>query len=653
MTFAITPMAHASVSGVEISDRTGDFTQFVREFEPDWVGSASIIRDRGNKTKVKSAREATRNRIEGLPGTTIPDSGGFGGSANLSILAASFGAADGVFFDNIILNDSGPSTTVDELLNPFTYSLSSAPILDDIRSKPTPWIYGSEQFESRIQSYARAKFNGERSINEFDSGWVRDAQTSFTEVLLNERRRGKKRVSILANGSNHAEGSEVWGSDYLEGRVSAYALADKDARSRATATSQTRQTDTFDVRRTQMVYINGYVNLTGDADVDVELVHIESGESVFSWDASHLGNGQHDVRLVTALDGVAFDPDNPDVANDYEVRITASATASAKSKFGRKTRSDTSAVEYSLPLYNDDPVNYRTAEWTYRAPRWTDALGNAHIADATRGSNHNPAPVPDGYTIGGAHGALFNPGTITSRLPFAPETVGTDAYSGAYALSDDMLAIVSDDLAAARLTPRENGQGFWLTFGDAITADVADDGTRSGDVLDHAEDLLNVIAALTGDRLTAEAALSYSDAAFRLSDTGLLSEPVPDLSSFLVSLFTNNTSSSNRSTPYTDDDYGIVIDEALASFWQPLAVSYTPGFWEKTADEFIPTAEEAMAAYLASLEADGVAFDPILGPAGSSSPLALSSPTAAIPEPGTLAALSAVGLIALRRRREA
>ncbi|MEO0587879.1 MAG: PEP-CTERM sorting domain-containing protein [Planctomycetota bacterium] len=346
---------------------------------------------------------------------------------------------------------------------------------------------------------------------------------------------------------------------------------------------------------------------------------------MLTWDSAALKrDGRHEIKLTAAVDGTGFDPDSPYAHDDYEVRVRTTAHAEAKSKRGKKSRSATSAVEYSLPVSFTEPVNYQADQWTYRAPRWTDAFGNEHVAESTESGG----AIRDGYIFEAVQGRE-TPGDITSRLPFDPETLNTDAYNGAYVLSDDLLAVVTDDVGEARLTPRGNGQ-FWLTFGDNVYSTRRDGDRIVSEVFDDlALGLIDAIADLGFGRTAAEAALNF-DADTQTFQTG---------STGVLSILANPKA--------------ILVDHAFSSLWQPLATSYTPGYWEKTADEWIPTAEEAMAAYLADLEADGVAFDPILGPAASSSPLVLSSPAAAVPEPGTLAAMASLGLVALGRRRGA
>ncbi|MEO0587514.1 MAG: hypothetical protein AAF078_07735, partial [Planctomycetota bacterium] len=240
--------------------------------------------------------------------------------------------------------------------------------------------------------------------------------------------------------------------------------------------------------------------------------------------------------------------------------------------------------------------------------------------------------------------------------------------------NDALLATLPTDLAQATLTPAINSDGYWLTFGDHVTASVSrEDGSRSGRVLELGEALIDALVGTGYVRGDVEAMFEYTavGGGFQLRDTGLTNASVslvPD-ASWIRDLRIGSFSSLVEPVDgeivvvpepiglRPDDDYGIFIAEVLGDFWQPLVTDYTPGYWEKTADEFIPTAEEAMAAYLAQLEQDGRAFTPITGSTPATE-LSLLSPTAlavvaapaAIPEPGVIAAMAALGLLTLGRR---
>ncbi|MEO0587880.1 MAG: hypothetical protein AAF078_09585, partial [Planctomycetota bacterium] len=383
MSCVIVSSGHAAVSGVEVSDRTGDFTEFVRDFDPSWVGTASIIRDRGKRTTVRPPRLPDSPAGDGgfdliisdivVPGQGIPGSGGFGGSS-AGAASVSHGAATFVSF----LPRAGTSRS--EFHAPFSVTTDGSEIDAYNAARSPSHAVSGQSADARIRAAAVATLDGKRAVNTFDPGWGQEVGPRFTEVLLDQKHKGKRRTTILANGSNFAETTGFYAN---MGRASASAVAGRKAKARASATSQTEHVNSVAVARTQMVEFDGYLNLRGDAEVTVEIVNTDTGEAVFGWESKDLPAGRHDIELVTALDGIdAPNTGGLDWASVYEVRVNATAHASAKSKLGKKTRTSTSAVEYRLPAKFWTPANYKPAEWTYRAPRWPDVYGNEHVADS-------------------------------------------------------------------------------------------------------------------------------------------------------------------------------------------------------------------------------------------------------------------------------
>lgn len=593
------PTAAAPMGVVVNETRTGTFTTFSDDYNPEWLGDVARIKEKRSGFKLKSTRNGVSRGGRPLtPGTII--GGGFGGSSS-----SGDGVSSGSILDFSVVRPGWTQVDTSKLLNPFQAAVDpDAKILDGADTGPS---FDFVDYDNRLVTStkataaldgAKAKAKANDATSSLEEGLYR-----FSEVLL-EQRNGKDKV--LANSSAVAEAGGYGG------RVSAQVIGQPNAKGRGTANAVAQEAQTYDIVRTQIVDVNILANVRGGGRLNLELVDLNTGESVLSWTSEELTrDGKYEIDLVTAVD-----PGNGrDGVADLEMRVSADASATGKAK-SSKVRV-LSAVEYTWYDRYSMPSDYVAPQWTYTPTAWQADAGPISAATFLSADDEAAAEIPIVRT-GGAEGDL--PTTVWDRLPFNPATLGTDAYQGAYVLADAIRAELSGPLADAVLTPRNDGK-YFLSFGEDVVVDdniYAFDGRAYEDVRGHSLGLFDALIAL---------GFSEDDVA-----TALLVDSDTDGLSYL----------SGQAMALDGHLKGELVNvqlvEALGPIdwlWQPLEVTdYRPGYWELTREEYMPTAEEALATYAAEngldlggpAEAGAVAAAIALTDAMLDDPFAMSAP---------------------------
>ncbi|MEO0966094.1 MAG: hypothetical protein AAFY08_13375 [Planctomycetota bacterium] len=568
------PSAAAPLGVVVDETRKGDFTTFTGDFSPQWYGDIARVKEKGNGYKLKSPKPGV---VRGLtPGVSTSY---YAGSVTYDGSISSFDSVMFALFTQSAY-DNWSQADVSRLGTPFRIQVEpSADLLngDDADTDYQSFDYLDYDSRQVTTTLAKVKLDG---VKAKASDASRSASNDhdlyrFSEVVL-EQSNGKDQR--LANASAVAE------VEYFESRVSASALAQPDAKAKASARGVAQEAQTYDIARTQVVEVNGWVNVRGGGRVNVELVDLNAGETLVSWTSDTLpADGRYDVDLLTAIDA----GDGRDGVADLEIRLSTDAAANAKAK-SSKVRV-VSAAEYGFSERFHTPSGYVAPQWTYTPASWT-ALNGPNAGET--------ASVGETIVVTGGPGGDL-PGPVWQALPFDPATLGTDDYVGPYALAESIRAQLDGPLAEAMLTPTRDGK-YFVSFGDDVIA--SPDGITRG----HMIDLFNALIAQGFETQEVAQALLIDLAASP-------DHPEPSyLSEQAVAL----------DGPQANQLVDVLLVEAEGPtdwLWEAIEFDYTPGEWSLTREEYVPSAEEALATYAAENGIDlGVVTDEVVaGPTGT------------------------------------
>ncbi|MEM9789705.1 MAG: hypothetical protein AAF842_04785 [Planctomycetota bacterium] len=554
------------------------FTEFGDDYNPQWTGEVARLKQKPKGVRDRGTRSVEPGR---KPGVTIGGSNGFGGSSRGDYNSDSFtitalGPTSEVYASDL---DTG------RLLNPFVVANTPNPdILANIDTRRSDTELNHVD-RVRVNTKAKAKLDGVKTDADNGTGWRSRDLHRFSEVLL-QQPNGKDKV--LANASAVAE-PDIQGSGN-SGRVSAYVTAHKSASGKASASATSQDITTYDIARTQLLSIGGVVSVKGGGGVRLDVVDLNANRTVYSWTSDTLPrDGEYYVELYSGIDaGPALDTDA-----DLAVRVVADAGLSAKAN-NRNIKGQTAAAEYQFWVNTFTPREYVAPQWEY--------VRTEVMIDGVATQTHAFTDIPSEDQTLRQGGTLVRtggderraPGTVYDALPYDPDSLGTADYVGAYSLDATIRSALNDTLAAARITPTQDGR-YFLSFEENIVVGMPNPLNKrvyengSYNYYD-AED----VAALTFDLYDALLALGYDAAGL---EAALLLDADNQSLTYIDTRL--DLLDPNSVQPDALDVNLVEVSGPLDWLWQPLDVSgFIQGNWLLTREEVMPTAEEALDSYV-------------------------------------------------------